>query len=94
MNTSQILAMLNQKVARAESNNALLKQQLEEVQGQYAYECECNKQFVETQNKCERLKILLINALTILEEEGFGGGSFAVEQLGMTEKEYNEIMGE
>ena len=33
-----------------------LKQQLEEVEGQYAYECECNKQFVECQNENEKLK--------------------------------------
>lgn len=95
MNTSQILAMLNQKIARAESNNALLKQQLEEVQGQYAYECECNKQFVETQNKCERLSHLLWNALSCIEEEQiFDTHERMLDWLAMTEKEYNEIMGE
>lgn len=67
---------------------------LEEVEGQFAYECECNKQFVETQNKCERYKILLINALVILEENGFGGENFAINEIGITSKEYKEIMGE
>lgn len=45
-------------------------------------------------NKVDRLEILLANALTILEENGFGGESFAVTELGMTHKEYKEIMGE
>lgn len=42
----------------------------------------------------ERLEILLCNALVVLEENGFGGKSFAMEELGMTEEEYIEIMGE
>lgn len=29
---------------------------IEELEGQLAYECECNKQFVECQNKCEQLE--------------------------------------
>ena len=34
----------------------LLENRLEEVEGQYGYECECNAQFVECQNENERLK--------------------------------------
>ena len=33
-----------------------LEEKLKEVEGQYAYECECNKQFVECQNENEKLK--------------------------------------
>ena len=33
-----------------------LEEKLEEVKGQYAYECECNKQFVECQNENKKLK--------------------------------------
>ena len=97
MNTSQILAMLNQKVARAESNNALLKQQLEEVQGQYAYECECNKQFVETQNKCERLDVLLNNVCAYLVElvgndEEFMTAEHSDICFGMTKEEHKKYI--
>lgn len=35
---------------------AQLKVRLEEVEGQYAYECECNKQFIECQKENEELK--------------------------------------
>lgn len=41
-----------------------------------------------------RLQVLLTNALIILEENGFGGKSFAITEIGMTEKEYKNIMGE
>lgn len=40
----------------AKQQIAELKVKLEEVEGQYAYECECNKQFVECQNENEKLK--------------------------------------
>ena len=94
MTTSQLLAMLNKQLTKEQLKNIELATRLEEVESQYAYECECNKQFVETQKKCERLEILIVNALTLLEEQGFGGKSFAVAELGMTEQEYKNIMGE
>lgn len=46
------------------------------------------------ENENARLKILIVNALVMLEENGFGGKSFAIHELGMTSKEYDEIMGE
>lgn len=67
---------------------------IREIDTMWNYECGCNKQLVETQNKNERLKILLANALTTLEENGFGGQSFCKIELGITEEEYKEIMGE
>lgn len=41
-----------------------------------------------------RLQVLLTNALIILEENGFGGKSFAMSEVGLTEKEYKNIMGD
>lgn len=41
-----------------------LEEKLKEVEGQYAYECECNKQFVECQNENEKLK----NQLALTEK--------------------------
>lgn len=94
MTNSQYIAMLYKNTRKEREEKEELKLRLEELEGQYAYECECNKQFVETQNKCERYKILLINALILLEENGFGGDSFAINEIGITSKEYREIMGE
>lgn len=68
MNTNQILAMLNRKIAKEE------------------------RLIIETQNKYERLKILLINAYIMLEEEF--GKAIAMRELGMTEDEYKEIIQE
>ena len=53
-----------------------------------------NKQRSKAEQKAERYKILLINALILLEENGFGGESFAINEIGITSKEYREIMGE
>ena len=53
-----------------------------------------NKQRSKAEQKAERYKILLINALIMLEENGFGGESFAINEIGITSKEYREIMGE
>lgn len=53
-----------------EEENENLKQRLiekdariEELEGQFAYECECNKQFVECQRENEELKQQLKNAI-------------------------------
>lgn len=46
------------------------------------------------ENENARLKTLIVNALVILEENGFGGKSFAINELGMTNNEYDKIMGE
>lgn len=53
-----------------------------------------NKQRSKAEQKAERYKILLINALILLEENGFGGENFAINEIGITSKEYSEIMGE
>lgn len=50
-----------------------------------------NKQRSKAEKKAERYKILLINALVLLEENGFGGESFAIEELGMTHEEYKDL---
>ena len=44
-----------------------LEEKLEELKGQYAYECECNKQFVECQNENEKLKNQLVVTEKALE---------------------------
>lgn len=46
-----------------------LKMRIEELEGQLAYECECNKELVDTQNENERLKTLLYNALVWIDED-------------------------
>lgn len=56
-------------------------------------ECKENK-YNKAERKAERYKILLINALILLEENGFGGENFAINEIGITSKEYREIMGE
>ena len=100
MNTSQILAMLNQQVTREQTKNRELEANVEELEGQYAYECECNKQFVETQNRCERLDILLNNVCAYLVElvgndEEFMTAEHSDMCFGMTEEEHKKyIMGE
>lgn len=71
------------------------RNKLDELEGKFAYECECNKQFVETQDKKARFRILLANAITCLEEEQtFDTHDRLLDYLGMTQEEYNEIMGE
>ena len=47
---------VKERLAEKDKRIAELEEQLEEVEGQYAYECECNKQFVECQNENEKLK--------------------------------------
>lgn len=53
-----------------------------------------NSKMIKKERELERYQTLLQNALIILEENGFGGESFAINELGMTSKEYREIMGE
>lgn len=53
-----------------------------------------HSKMIKKEKELERYQILLQNALIILEENGFGGESFAINELGMTSKEYREIMGE
>lgn len=53
-----------------------------------------NSKMIKKEKEIERYKILLQNALIILEENGFGGESFAINEIGITSKEYREIMGE
>lgn len=45
-----------QELKRLRKRVKELEEQLEEVQGQYDYECECNKQFVACQKENEKLK--------------------------------------
>lgn len=47
---------VKERLAEKDKRIAELEEKLEEVEGQYAYECECNKQFVECQNENEKLK--------------------------------------
>ena len=42
------------------------KARIEELEGQFAYECECNKQFVQLQNMWNELKEWLKNQITDL----------------------------
>lgn len=53
-----------------------------------------NSKMIKKEKEVERYKTLLQNALIILEENGFGGESFAINEIGITSKEYREIMGE
>lgn len=83
MTTSQLLAMLNKQVAKEQEKNR-----------------ELEEQFVETQNECERLKILLYNAITLLKDTyNIDDTDVSIEdtdlldELGMTQEEYDEIMG-
>lgn len=47
---------VNQELKRLRKRVKELEEQLEEVQGQYDYECECNKQFVACQKENEKLE--------------------------------------
>lgn len=91
--TSQLLAMLNRKISRLEQANTTLQEKLE-------YECECNKQFVETQNKCERLDILLNNVCAYLcelceRDDDFFTAEHSHSCFDMTEEEHKKyILGE
>lgn len=53
-----------------------------------------NSKMIKKEKEVERYKTLLQNTLIILEENGFGGESFAINEIGITSKEYREIMGE
>lgn len=98
MTTSQSLAMLNKQLTKEQLKNIELSTRVEELEGQYAYECECNKQFVETQNKCERLDTLLNNVCAYLAELLHQDDLTAEHSyvcFGMTEEEHKKyIMGE
>lgn len=50
-----------EQVKILDKENKELKELLEEVQGQYGYECECNKQFVDCQQENDLLKQQLKN---------------------------------
>lgn len=49
----------NNSIPAMRQRIAELETKLEEVEGQYAYECECNKQLVELQEENKQLKALL-----------------------------------
>lgn len=83
MTTSQLLAMLNKQVAKEQAKNR-----------------ELEEQFVETQNESKRLKILLYNAIIFLKDAyNIDDTDVSIEdtdlldELGMTQEEYDEIMG-
>lgn len=83
MTTSQLLAMLNKQVAKERAKNR-----------------ELEEQFVETQNESKRLKILLYNAIIFLKDAyNIDDTDVSIEdtdlldELGMTQEEYDEIMG-
>ena len=50
-----------------------LEEKLKEVEGQYAYECECNKQFVECQNENEKLKAEKEKIIKDIENKNYYG---------------------
>lgn len=69
------------------------RNKVDELQGQFDYECGCNKELVATQDKNERLNTLLFNAIVCLEND-FDDIEQLLDELGMTKEEYKEIMGE
>ena len=60
---------------------------IEELEGQFAYECECNKQFVECQRENERLKAEL---KTLIKNEKVFSREFAIKQLKEIKKLFEE----
>lgn len=93
------MAVINERKLKAQNEKLQneifdLKQRIEELEAQFGYECECNKDLVAIQNANERLKTLLYNTIVCLEEEQiFDTHERLLQYLDMTEKEYNEIMG-
>ena len=50
---------------------------------------------IRLREKCERLEVLLANAITILEEQQvFDTHKRLLQEFGLTEKEYKHIMGD
>lgn len=62
--------------------------ELEELKQQYDYECECNKQFTICQQENENLRTFLRNTFMLLNK------TYVLNNLEITEEEYNKIMGE
>ena len=92
------IAVFNER--RLKEKVADLEAKCEELEQQFTYECECNKQFVETQNKCERLDVLLNNVCAYLCELVSNDTDFFTEEhsklfFDMTEDEHKKyILGE
>ena len=64
---------------------------IREIDKMWNYECGCNKQLVETQNKNERYKILLYNYICYVESELGITEIEQAEEMGITAEEYKEI---
>lgn len=64
---------------------------IREIDTMWNYECGCNKQLVETQNKNERYKILLYNYICYVESELGITEIEQAEEMGITAEEYKEI---
>ena len=64
---------------------------IREIDTMWNYECGCNKQLVETQNKNERLKTLLYNYICYVESELGITEIEQAEEMGITAEEYKEI---
>lgn len=88
------MAIINERKLKEQIEE--LEAKIDELEAQFGYECECNKELVATQNANERLKVLLYNAMIFISEELYEDDEqkWFENMLGMTEKEYKEIMGE
>lgn len=56
--------------------------------------CIMSNEFELKDKKIERLKTLLYNAICIIDEEVYKYNEETINELGMNEDEYNEIVGE
>lgn len=92
------MAVINERKLKTE--NEELKARVEELEQQFAYECGCNAELVETQKKNERLDILLNNVCSYICELCSHDKDFFTKEhskmfFGMTEKEHKKyIFGE
>ena len=99
------MAIINERKLK-EQNEKLqneifdLRQRIDELEAQFGYECECNKDLVATQNANERLDILLNNVCAYLcelcsHDEDFFTKEHSKQFFGMTAKEHKKyILGE
>jgi hypothetical protein len=72
--TSQFVDLLNKemyelKIADLEAKLAESETRIEELESQFAYECECNKQFIECQNENTQLKQQLAEKEEFLKKQ-------------------------
>lgn len=90
------IAVINERKLKAKNEELKeeifnLKQRIEEVEGQFAYECECNKEFVACQNENERLKEIVYNAIMELVGSNYEHNKI-LKCLNITNEEYVNMM--